>query len=165
VFQIVYGEILEQKFTGDDRLNPLNPYASTKAGAGHLAQSYYTTHDVPVVITRSSNNFGPRQHPERLIPKLILRTSQAKSLPIYGDGSNIREWIYVEDNGRAIETVRKDGNVGEVYNTGSGDERTNLQVAHELLGTTDANADPIEFVEDRLGHNQRYALNTPNSRY
>jgi dTDP-glucose 4,6-dehydratase len=154
----VYGEILEEKFTEDDRLNPRNPYAATKAGADHLAQSYYTTHDVPVVITRSSNNFGPRQHPEKLIPKLIQRAWEGKSLPIYGDGSNIREWIYVEDNCRAIETVRKDGNIGEVYNIGSGEERTNLEVAHEVLDSVDADADLIEFVEDRPGHDQRYAL-------
>jgi len=94
-----------------------------------------------------------------VIPKLIQRASEDKSLPIYGDGSNIREWIYVEDNCRAIETVRKDGDVGEVYNIGSDDERSNLEVAHEVLEAVDGDADLIEFVEDRPGHDQRYALN------
>lgn len=154
----VYGEIEEGEFTETDRLEPRNPYAATKAGADLLAQSYYTTHDVPVVITRSSNNFGPRQHPEKLIPKLIQRSSEGKSLPIYGDGSNVREWIYVEDNCRAIEAVREQGHLGEIYNIGSGNERTNIEVAHKIINAVGANENLIEFVEDRPGHDQRYAL-------
>jgi len=154
----VYGEIVEGRSSEDDRLQPRNPYAATKAGADLLAQSYCTTHGVPVVITRSSNNFGPRQHPEKLIAKLIRRASRGKSLPIYGDGSNVREWIYVEDNCRAIETVRRRGEIGEVYNIGSGDERTNLDVARRVIEAVGADEDLIEFVEDRPGHDQRYAL-------
>jgi dTDP-glucose 4,6-dehydratase len=154
----VYGEILDGKFSETDRLEPRNPYAATKAGADLLARSYYTTHEVPVIITRSSNNFGPRQHPEKLIPKLIQRASAGKSLPLYGDGSNVREWIYVNDNCRAIETVRKRGAVGEMYNIGSGEERTNLEVAQQVLDAVGANDELIEFVADRPGHDERYAL-------
>ena len=154
----VYGEILDGEFTESDRLEPRNPYAATKASADLLAQSYYTTHDVPVIITRSSNNYGPRQHNEKLIPKLIQRAVAGKSLPLYGDGSNVREWIYVEDNCRAIETARKNGTVGEIYNIGSGDERTNIEVAQKILDIVDANENLIEFVSDRPGHDKRYAL-------
>ncbi|MCQ4333146.1 dTDP-glucose 4,6-dehydratase [Natronomonas sp. F2-12] len=154
----IYGEILDGEFSETDRLEPRNPYAATKAGADLLARSYYTTHDVPVIITRSSNNFGPRQHPEKLIPKLIQRASAGKSLPLYGDGSNVREWIYVDDNCRAIEAVRKRGAVGEIYNIGSGEERTNLEVAQQVLDAVGANDELIEFVADRPGHDERYAL-------
>lgn len=154
----VYGEILDGEFMETDRLEPRNPYAATKASADLLALSYHTTHDVPVVITRSSNNFGPRQHEEKLLPKLIRRATEGKSLPLYGDGSNVREWIYVEDNCRAIEAVRKYGETGEIYNIGSGTERTNLEVAEDVLNRVDASDGLIEFVEDRPGHDTRYAL-------
>ncbi|MFC6733733.1 dTDP-glucose 4,6-dehydratase [Haladaptatus sp. DYSN1] len=154
----VYGQIVEGEFTEDDALNPRNPYSATKAGADMLARSYYTTHDVPVKITRSSNNYGPRQHEEKLIPKLIRRANEGKSLPIYGDGSNVREWTYVEDNCAAIEVIRKEGSVGEIYNIGSGFERTNIEVAKAVIGGVGASEELIEFVEDRPGHDQRYAL-------
>lgn len=160
----VYGEILDGVFHEDDRLRPRNPYAATKAGADLLARSYYTTHDLPVVITRSSNNYGPYQHPEKLIPKLIERATAGEPLPIYGDGSNVREWTYVMDNCRAIETVRTEGTVGETYNIGSGDERTNLAVARAIIDAVGASEDAIEFVEDRPGHDQRYALDTSKVR-
>lgn len=160
----VYGEIEEGAFSEDDRLTPRNPYAATKAGADLLALSYHETHGVPVVITRSSNNYGPRQHEEKLIPKLIDRASKGQSLPIYGDGSNVREWTYVADNCRAIERVRRDGTTGEIYNIGSSNERTNLDVAREILDCVGAEEELIEFVEDRPGHDQRYALNTEKIR-
>lgn len=160
----VYGEILEGTFSEEDRLQPRNPYAATKAGADLLARSYYVTHDVPVVITRSSNNYGPRQHPEKLIPKLVRRAHRGEPLPLYGDGSNVREWTYVEDNCRAIELVRREGEVGETYNVGSGDERTNLDVARAILDEVGGDEDLIEFVEDRPGHDQRYALDATKIR-
>lgn len=160
----VYGEILEGSFSEGDRLQPRNPYAATKAGADHLALSYYVTHDVPVVITRSSNNFGPRQHPEKLVPKLVRRSHRGEPLPIYGDGSNVREWTYVMDNCRAIELVRQRGDVGEIYNVGSGDERTNLDIARAILDEIGGDEDLIEFVEDRPGHDQRYALDATKIR-
>ncbi|WP_227357579.1 dTDP-glucose 4,6-dehydratase [Haladaptatus salinisoli] len=156
----VYGQVLDGKFSEDDNLNPRNPYSATKASADLLAQSYATTHDLPVVITRTCNNFGPRQHPEKLIPKFIRRAAAGKSLPLYGDGSNIREWIYVEDNCQALDLVLQDGNIGEIYNIGSGHEHTNFEVTQTILDAVDADEDLIEFVDDRAGHDQRYALDT-----
>ena len=156
----VYGEIEEGTFSEDDRLNPRNPYSATKAGADLLARSYQTTHDLPVIVTRSSNNFGPRQHSEKLIPKFLTNASEGKSLPVYGDGTNVREWIYVEDNCRALLTVLEEGEVGEVYNVGSGLEKQNIEVTKAIIRAVGASEDLIEFVEDRAGHDQRYALDT-----
>ncbi|MFT4921650.1 MAG: dTDP-glucose 4,6-dehydratase [Haloarculaceae archaeon] len=160
----VYGEIESGEFSEGDRLEPRNPYAATKAGADLLARSYHVTHDIPVVITRSSNNFGPRQHPEKLIPKLIRRAAAGEPLPIYGDGSNVREWTYVDDNCRAVEIVRRNGKPGNIYNIGSGDERTNLTVAQAVCEAVDASEGLIEFVEDRPGHDLRYALDASRVR-
>ena len=154
----VYGQALEGRFAEADPLDPRNPYAATKAGADHLAQSYYTTHDLPVLVTRSSNNFGPRQHEEKLIPKMIQRAERDDPLPLYGDGSNVREWTYVTDNCRAVMTVLDNGTPGEVYNIGSGNERSNLDVAKHIIEAVGASEDLIKFVEDRPGHDQRYAL-------
>lgn len=154
----VYGEIVEGKFDENDQLQPRNPYAATKAGADLLTQSYQTTHELPIIITRSCNNFGPRQHDEKLIPKLISRAASGEALPLYGDGSNVREWIYVRDNCRAIDYVMREGTNGEIYNIGSEDERTNLGVATKILDTVGGSEDQISFVEDRPGHDQRYAL-------
>jgi len=156
----VYGQVLEGSFSEDDPLNPRNPYAATKAGADLLANSFQTTHDLPVVITRTSNNFGPRQHTEKLIPKFIQNAAAGKSLPVYGDGSNVREWIYVEDNCRALDLVLREGTIGEVYNIGSHAEKTNLEVTEAILDAVGASGNLIEFVEDRAGHDQRYALDT-----
>lgn len=156
----VYGQVLNGKFSEDDPLNPRNPYAATKAGADLLAQSFQTTHDLPVLITRTCNNFGPRQHPEKLIPKFIQNAAAGENLPVYGDGSNVREWIYVEDNCRALDVVLREGNVGEIYNIGSHAEKTNLEVTEAILDAVGADDDLIEFVQDRAGHDQRYALET-----
>jgi dTDP-glucose 4,6-dehydratase len=156
----VYGEIIDGAFTETDRLRPRNPYAATKAAADLLALSYHTTYDLPVLITRSSNNFGPRQHREKLIPKFIIRASREESLPVYGDGTNVREWTYVEDNYRAIQTVLMEGTPGEVYNVGSGEERQNIEVTRAIVDAVGSSPDLIEFVEDRPGHDQRYALDT-----
>lgn len=156
----VYGQILNGTFDEEDRLSPRNPYSATKAGADLLARSYYTTHDLPVIIVRSSNNYGPRQHTEKLIPKFIQRATQGKSLPLYGDGSNVREWTYVKDNCQAIATVLKKGNIGEIYNIGSSEELSNRDVTERILNEVGASMDLIEFVEDRPGHDQRYALDT-----
>jgi len=156
----VYGQILDGKFSEDDPLNPRNPYSATKAGADLLAQSFQTTHDLPVLITRTCNNFGPRQHPEKLIPKFIQNAAVGDTLPVYGDGSNVREWIYVEDNCRALDLVLHEGNVGEIYNIGSHAEKTNLEVTEAILEAVGSDDDLIEFVDDRAGHDQRYALET-----
>ena len=156
----VYGEIETGEFSEEDRLDPRNPYAATKASADLLARSYYSTYGLPVLITRTSNNYGPRQHPEKLIPKLIDRASRGESLPIYGDGSNVREWIYVRDNCRAIDLVLRRGGVGEIYNIGSGIELQNVEVAERVIEAVGASEDLIEFVEDRPGHDRRYAVET-----
>ncbi|MFC4357725.1 dTDP-glucose 4,6-dehydratase [Halobium salinum] len=160
----VYGEIAEGEFDEEDPLQPRNPYAATKASADLLARSYYTTHDLPVIVTRSSNNFGPRQHKEKLIPKFITNSACGDSLPLYGDGSNVREWTYVEDNCRAIDLVLKEGQPGEIYNVGSGAERSNSEVTEAILRRVGASQDLIEFVEDRPGHDRRYALNASKIR-
>ncbi|MXR19092.1 dTDP-glucose 4,6-dehydratase [Halobacterium bonnevillei] len=156
----VYGQILDGKFAEDDPLNPRNPYSATKAGADLLARSFQTTHDLPVLITRTCNNFGPQQHPEKLIPKFIQNAADGEALPVYGDGSNVREWIYVEDNCRALDVVLRNGTIGEIYNIGSDAEKTNLKVTETILDAVGADDDLIEFVDDRAGHDQRYALNT-----
>lgn len=159
----VYGQVLDGKFTEDDPLDPRNPYSATKAGADLLARSYVPTHGLPVVITRTCNNFGPRQHPEKLVPKFIERADEGKPLPVYGDGSNVREWIYVEDNCRALDLVLREGTIGDVYNVGSGEEKTNLEVTRAILDAVGADESLVEFVEDRAGHDQRYALATSNA--
>ncbi len=156
----VYGEIAEGAFDEDDPLRPRNPYAASKASADLVARSYHVTHQVPTVIVRPSNNYGPRQHQEKLIPKLIQRATAGKSLPIYGDGTNVREWTYVRDNCRAIELLSRKGIPGEIYNIGSGIEHENIEVARQIVDTVDASPDLIEFVEDRPAHDQRYALHT-----
>ena len=156
----VYGQIIEGSFCESDRLTPRNPYAATKAGADLLAMSYETTHDLPVVVTRTCNNYGPRQHPEKLIPKFVQQAAAGEDLPVYGDGSNVREWIYVDDNCRALDLVLREGDTGEIYNIGSGEERTNLEVTRAILDAVGGVEDQITFVEDRPGHDQRYALDT-----
>jgi len=156
----VYGQILEGTFSEDSPLDPRNPYAATKAGADLLAESYETTHDLPVVITRTCNNFGPRQHDEKLIPKFVRKAAAGEDLPVYGDGSNVREWVYVSDNCRALDLVLREGDVGEIYNIGTGVERTALEVTRAILGAVGGSEEQISFVDDRPGHDQRYALET-----
>lgn len=156
----VYGQILEGRFSEGDPLDPRNPYAATKAGADLLARSFHTTHGLEVLITRTCNNFGPRQHPEKLVPKFILSAASGERLPVYGDGSNVREWIYVEDNCRALDLILREGNIGEIYNVGTDAEKTNLEVTEAILDGVGASEELIEFVEDRAGHDQRYAMET-----
>lgn len=156
----VYGEIEDGAFTEDDTLDPRNPYAATKAAGDLLANSYYETYGLPVTITRSSNNFGPRQHSEKLIPKFIAKASEGEPLPLYGDGSNVREWTYVTDNCRGVTAAIREGEPGEIYNIGSRDERTNLEVTRAIIDVVGASEELIEFVEDRPGHDKRYALDS-----
>lgn len=154
----VYGQILNGRFSEEDSLHPRNPYAATKASADLLAQSFEVTHDLPVLITRTCNNFGPHQHPEKLVPKFIQNAATGEPLPVYGDGSNVREWIYVEDNCRALDLVLREGEVGEIYNIGAQTEKTNMEVTEAILNAVGASDDLIEFVDDRASHDQRYAL-------
>jgi len=156
----VYGETVNGSFSEADPLAPRNPYAATKASADLLAESYHETHGSPVVVVRPSNNYGPRQHEEKLIPKFITRAMAVESLPVYGDGEHVREWTYVKDTCRAIETILASGTAGEVYNVGSGIERRNIDLTRTLVDEVGASHDQIEFVKDRPGHDRRYALDT-----
>jgi dTDP-glucose 4,6-dehydratase len=155
----VYGSIEKGSFREDDILAPSSPYSASKAGADLLVNAYYKTYGLQVVITRSSNNFGPYQYPEKLIPVLILNAYHNKLLPIYGDGLNVRDWIYVLDNCAAIDIAYRKGVSGEIYNIGGGNERTNLELAHMILEKLNKPKSLIRFVTDRPGHDRRYALN------
>jgi len=138
----VYGDILMGSFKETDRLNPRNPYSASKAGAELLCRSYFETYRLFVTITRSSNNYGPNQHPEKLIPKTILNALLDKPIPVYGTGKNVRDWLYVEDNCEAIDCVLREGGAGEIYNVAGNQELESL----------------IQFVKDRLGHDLRYSI-------
>lgn len=156
----VYGEILDGRFSESDSLDPGNPYAATKAGGEHLVESYRRTHDVPTVIVRPSNAYGPNQHTEKLIPKFITRAANGESLPIYGDGQQSREWTFVADLCRALRLLVERGEIGTAYNVGSGQERTTVEVAEAITDVLDVRDELVEFVSDRPGHDRRYALET-----
>ncbi len=156
----VFGSREVGSFKEDDAPSPSSPYSASKAGADLLCKAYWTTYKLPVIITRSSNNFGPYQYPEKLIPVLILNALQDEPLPIYGDGLNVRDWLYVLDNCRAIDLVIQKGKVGEVYNIASGDERKNIEIARFILKELKKSENLIKFVKDRLGHDRRYSLDT-----
>jgi dTDP-glucose 4,6-dehydratase len=154
----VYGETLTGSATESDLLDPRNPYAATKASADLLVGSYHSTYELDTLVVRMSNSFGPRQHSEKLVPKFVIRVSRGESLPLYGDGSNVREWTFVEDSCRAIETVLNEGEPGKTYNVGSGVRLRNREVVTEILDVMRASEDLVEYVDDRPGHDQRYAL-------
>ncbi len=160
----VYGSIEKGAFSESDGLMPSSPYSASKAGADRLAYSYFVTFGLPVVIPRSSNNYGPHQYPEKLIPLFVTNAIDHKSLPIYGDGKNVRDWIYVEDNCEAIEAVMERGVNGEVYNIGAGNEKSNLEITRIILDTLGKPDALMTFVEDRKGHDRRYALDTSKVR-
>jgi len=155
----VYGSTLKGSFKETDPLMPSSPYSASKAGADRLAYSYYVTYGLPVVITRCSNNFGPYQYPEKLIPLFVTNALENKKLPIYGDGKNVRDWIFVEDHCHAIDVIFQKGKDGEVYNIGAGNEKTNLEITHFILDFLKKPRDLMTFVPDRLGHDRRYSLN------
>jgi dTDP-glucose 4,6-dehydratase len=154
----VYGSIDEGSFTETSPLDPSSPYSATKTGADLLVSSYVHTYGVAASIARGSNNYGPYQYPEKLIPLMILNALHGDPLPVYGDGSNVRNWIYVEDFARGIGTVLERGEPGEVYNCGGPDEQDNLTVVKRIIAEARADESLIEFVPDRLGHDQRYSL-------
>lgn len=155
----VYGSLgSEGEFSEESPLLPNSPYAASKAAADLLCRAYYQTYSLPVIIVRSSNNFGPYQYPEKLIPVLTISALQDKPLPIYGQGENIRDWIYVLDNCAAIDCVLQQGQVGEIYNIGAGNERENLEIANLIVERLSKPKNLIKFVEDRLGHDFRYSL-------
>ncbi len=154
----VYGSTEKDFFREEDPLMPSSPYSASKSGADRLAYSYYVTYKLPVVIPRSSNNFGPFQYPEKLISLFVTNALDDKKLPIYGDGKNIRDWIYVQDNCEAIEAVMERGGNGEVYNVGGGNEKTNLEITETILRELGKSRELMMFVEDRKGHDRRYAM-------
>ena len=154
----VYGSISEGSSIESDHLNPSSPYAASKAGADLLVLSYYVTHKLPALITRSSNNFGPNQYPEKLIPLFVTNALENKSLPLYGDGLNVRDWLYVQDNCRGIDLVLQRGEVGEIYNIGGDNERTNREITDLILRSLDRPGSLVKMVSDRPGHDRRYSL-------
>ena len=161
----VYGDVLKGRSSEIYPYNPSSPYAASKAASDHLVSSYIRTYKIPAIVTNCSNNYGPKQHPEKLIPKLIYNILNKKPLPIYGKGKNSREWIYVRDHCEALIKVYKKGKVGEFYNIGSNLNLNNLEVCRSLINTTKkignfGNKVKILFIKDRPGHDLRYALNS-----
>jgi dTDP-glucose 4,6-dehydratase len=160
----VYGSIAEGSFTESSPLAPSSPYSATKAGADLLVSSYFHTYGSEVLICRGSNNYGPYQYPEKLIPLMILNALHGDPLPVYGDGLNVRNWLYVEDFGRAIGQVLAAGSPGEAYNVGGPDECSNIEVVRRIIELTGADDSLIEYVPDRPGHDRRYSLTSDRVR-
>ena len=154
----VYGSVEQGSSREDDPLRPRSPYAASKAGGEMMVQAYYETYRLPVLITRGSNTFGPYQYPEKVIPLFITNALEDKPLPLYGDGLNVRDWLYVEDHCSAIDLVLHEGKPGEAYNVGGGNERTNLAVTEAILQLLGKPTSLISFVTDRPGHDRRYSL-------
>lgn len=160
----VYGSIPVGSFTETDGLNPSSPYSASKAGSDLLARSYYLTYGLPVIVTRCTNNFGPYQYPEKLIPLFVTNLFEGRTVPVYGTGRNVRDWIYVIDHCRAIDCILIRGKPGEIYNIGSGNELTNLEITRRLLELTGRDTSQITFVQDRPGHDWRYSLDASKLR-
>ena len=160
----VYGSIERGSFTEHSNLNPRSPYSASKAGADLLALSFYSTYVLPVAVTRSSNNFGPYQYPEKIIPLFITNALDNKKLPVYGDGLNVRDWLFVMDNCEAIDIVLHKGVIGEVYNVSGSAEIPNIELTHKILDYLNKPHTLIEFVEDRPGHDRRYSLESTKIR-
>jgi dTDP-glucose 4,6-dehydratase len=160
----VYGSIEDGSFTEDSPLRPSSPYSATKTGADLLVQSYFHTYGLPATICRGSNNYGPYQYPEKLIPLMILNALHGDSLPVYGDGMQVRNWIHATDFARAIGHVLEHGRPGEVYNAGGPDECANIEVVKRILELTGASDALIEYVSDRPGHDRRYSLSSAKVR-
>ncbi|MEE4311344.1 MAG: dTDP-glucose 4,6-dehydratase [candidate division KSB1 bacterium] len=154
----VYGSIQDGAFRETDPLMPSSPYSASKAGADRLAYSYYVTYDLPVIVTRCSNNFGPYQYPEKLISLFVTNALEDMALPVYGDGKNVRDWIYVLDHCDAIEFVLRKGADGDVYNIGGGNERMNIEITKFILKELGKPESLISYVPDRVGHDRRYAV-------
>jgi len=160
----VYGSIEEGSSVESDPLDPRSPYSASKAGSDLIALSYVQTYDLPVLVTRSSNNFGPYQFPEKVIPLFVTNLLDGHKVPLYGDGLNIRDWIYVEDNCAGVDLVLRRGEIGEVYNIGGGNEITNRALTEKVLSMCGAGDEMIEYVADRLGHDRRYSVDCGKAR-
>ncbi len=160
----VYGSREQGSFTEDDNLMPANPYSASKAGADRLAYSYFKTYDLPVVITRSCNNYGPNQYPEKLIPLFITNAIQNMNVPVYGDGKQVRDWLYVRDHCSALLFLLEHGMAGEVYNVSANQECTNMEITTEILNLLGKPDSLIQHVADRPGHDRRYSLDSSRLR-
>ena len=160
----VYGSVPEGASRETDELRPRNPYSASKAGADRLAYSYWATYNVPVIITRASNNYGPNQFPEKIIPLFVTNAIDNIPLPLYGDGLNVRDWLHVNDHCRAIDLAIERGGAGEVYNVGGGNEVKNVDLTHTILELAGRPVTLIRPVADRPGHDRRYALDTSKLR-
>lgn len=154
----VYGSTREGSFVETDNLNPSSPYSASKAGSDLLARSFFITHGLPVIVTRCTNNYGPYQFPEKLIPLFATNLLEGKKVPVYGTGRNVRDWLYVLDHCRAIDFIFQHGKPGEVYNIGGGAEKTNLEITEKILELLGKDESMIEYVPDRKGHDFRYSL-------
>ncbi|MDK2890651.1 MAG: dTDP-glucose 4,6-dehydratase [Methanoculleus sp.] len=154
----VYGSTRKGSFVETDNLNPSSPYSSSKASSDLLARSFFITHGLPVIVTRCTNNYGPYQFPEKLIPLFTTNLLQGKKVPVYGTGRNIRDWLYVIDHCRAIDFLLQHGEPGEIYNIGGGAEKTNLEITQKILDLLGKDESMIEYVPDRKGHDYRYSL-------
>ena len=154
----VYGSIPEGSFRETDVLSPSSPYSSSKAGSDLLALSYFTTFNLPVIVTRCTNNFGPYQFPEKLIPFFVTNLIDGKKVPVYGTGKNVRDWIHVNDHCQAVDFLLDKGNYGEIYNIGGENEKTNLEITEKILRILKKDDSMIEHVQDRPGHDFRYSL-------
>jgi len=154
----VYGSVEEGSSTEDARLEPRSPYSASKAGSDLIALSYHTTYGMPIVVTRASNNFGPYQYPEKVIPLFVTNLLDGAKVPLYGDGLNIRDWLYVDDHCAGVDVVLRSGELGEIYNIGGGNEITNRELTERVLALCGADESSIEYVADRLGHDRRYSI-------
>lgn len=160
----VYGSIKNGSFKETDPLNPSSPYASAKSGGDILCLSYFKTYNSPVLITRSTNNFGPFQYPEKVIPLFITNLLENKKIPLYGDGLNIRDWLYVLDNCEAIDLILHKGKEGRIYNVSGNNEKTNLEVTQSILKEMGKNQSYIQYIKDRPGHDRRYSLDSSKTK-
>jgi dTDP-glucose 4,6-dehydratase len=156
----VYGSIEKGTFTEESPLNPSSPYSATKAAGDLLVAAHVHTYGIEAVIFRGSNNYGPRQYPEKLIPLCVLNAFAGESLPVYGDGMQVRNWLWVDDFASAIDVVLEEGQAGEVYNVGGPDEKPNIEVVRRILELTGRDESLISYVTDRLGHDRRYSLSS-----
>ena len=156
----VYGSIDEGSFTEKDQLNPRNPYSASKAGGDRMAYAYAQTYGLPIIITRASNNYGPFQYPEKLIPLFVTNAIDDLSLPLYGDGKNVRDWLYVDDHCAGVDFLIEHGENSETYNIGGGNEKENKEITYKILELTGKTDSLIKRVADRQGHDRRYSLDT-----
>jgi len=161
----VYGTIEEDSFTEQSNYNPRNPYSASKASSDHFVKAFHNTYGLPVIITNCSNNYGPRQYKEKLIPQTILNLLEGKKIPVYGDGKQVRDWLYVQDHCEALVEVWSRGRVGQKYNIGGECEVKNIDLVRMILSYLNMQEDMIEYVEDRPGHDRRYSTSISKVRH